>query len=91
MCQLSGEKERRFSKFVHITLISDTKRDSYLSSSNWMIQFQQKFALTPISFKILSTNFIFVNQDEVSYPIEECVELLLLLLFLALVPTTELE
>jgi hypothetical protein len=48
---------------------------------------------TPISFKILSTNFIFVNQDEVSYPIEECVELFLLLLFflLALVPTTELE
>jgi len=90
MCQLSGEKERRFSKFVHITLISDTKRDSYLSSSNWMIQFQQKFTLTPISFKILSTNFIFVNQDEVSYPIEECVELLLLL-FLALVPTIELE
>jgi len=89
MCQLSGEKERRFSKFVHITLISDTKRDSYLSSSNWMIQFQQKFTLTPLSFKILSTNFIFVNQDEVSYPIEECVELLLLLL--ALVPTIELE
>jgi hypothetical protein len=33
---------------------------------------------TPISFKILSTNFIFVNQDEVSYPIEEFVVVVLL-------------
>jgi hypothetical protein len=68
MCQLSGERKKEDSQKLYTSLISLTPReDSYLSSSNWMIQFSaEKFTHTNFFQNSLYQFFIFGNQDEVS-------------------------